>query len=506
MTSHAGQSVLESRSQTPIVAYVLVSAALFVLLSLHTRNAQWNGDFWEHGAVVRELATHPLSPLHPQLHLDAPHAFNSPYHLAVGLFARWTSISAIEALAIAGLANLILFLVGLYLVTATLTGNRTVPVYVLLFTLLLWGKSPWGYSGFFHIGMLSYALPYASTFAMGIAFIGLWAFMRYQRDHRKSLLCLVVIVLAFVILSHPLTFLFMAMGLAAVALGREEARLSHVLTAASIVLLAFVVAGLWPLYPFYTLVRSGTPAFHEGNAVIYTNVLLRTAPALLGLPFLIQRFLTRRTDPLVVMFAGTAAFYVYGGITENWSFGRLIAPLFLVLHIALADGLLRLSATLKTSDSQRVRRFAQYGPIAFAILVCIVFSPRILHVAKRSLPGVQPAHAPYAFLKRHVNQYDVMLSDMETSFIVPVLAGKVVSVTHGLAFVHDIDQRTMSVERFFRPDTSIADRQQVISEYNVSVILFDKEQISHWKSIVDASLDAFEPIFENTRFLLLRRM
>ena len=494
------------RSSTPLIAYVLVSATLFILLSLHTRNAQWNGDFWEHSAVVRELATHPLSPLHPQLHLDAPHAFFSPYHLIVGLFARWTSLSPIDALGIAGLANLALFIVGLYLFTATLTGNRAVPVHVLLFTLLLWGKSPLGYSGFFHIGMLSYALPYASTFAMGLAFFGLWAFMRYQDENRKSSLCLVVIALTFVILSHPLTFLFMVTSLAALALGRTGARISHVFIAGIIVLFAFVVAGIWPLYPFYDLVRSGTSAFHEGNTVIYTNVLLRTAPALLGLPFLIRRFLSSRTDPLAIMFAGTAAFYIYGGITQNWSYGRMIAPLFLVLHIALADGLLSLSAALETSGPQHLRRFAHYAPAVFAVLVCIVFSPRIQRVAERSLPGVQPAHAPYMFLEGNVGQYDVMLSDMETSFIVPVLAGKVVSVTHGLAFVPDVEQRTLSVERFFRPDTSAVDRQKVISEYDVSVILFDKEQVSHWKTIIDAGLGAFNPVFENSRFLLLRKM
>jgi len=54
--------------------YILALAILFLMIG-HTINGQWVGDFWEHSAVVRELITHPLSPKHPQLSVDAPHAF-----------------------------------------------------------------------------------------------------------------------------------------------------------------------------------------------------------------------------------------------------------------------------------------------------------------------------------------------------------------------------------------------------------------------------------------------
>ena len=74
--NHSGQAVQGPRSPRPVIAYAVVSAALVILLGLHTRNAQWNGDFWEHRAVVRELSTHPFSPQHPQLLVDAPHAFS----------------------------------------------------------------------------------------------------------------------------------------------------------------------------------------------------------------------------------------------------------------------------------------------------------------------------------------------------------------------------------------------------------------------------------------------
>jgi hypothetical protein len=63
---------------------------LFVLMVLQTINGQWGGDSWEHAAVVRELASHPLHPVHPILLLDAPHSFYSPYALGIALIS-WTT-------------------------------------------------------------------------------------------------------------------------------------------------------------------------------------------------------------------------------------------------------------------------------------------------------------------------------------------------------------------------------------------------------------------------------
>ena len=84
-------------------------------MCLGTRNQQWIGDFWEHSAVVRELATHILHPKHPQLLSDAPHAFYTPYTVMVALLARTLRLSAVTALSIMGLFNLLLFFLGLRL-------------------------------------------------------------------------------------------------------------------------------------------------------------------------------------------------------------------------------------------------------------------------------------------------------------------------------------------------------------------------------------------------------
>jgi hypothetical protein len=52
--------------------FFILCLILFCLMFFQTINGQWAGDFGEHSAVIRELATHPFSPKHPVLSLDAP--------------------------------------------------------------------------------------------------------------------------------------------------------------------------------------------------------------------------------------------------------------------------------------------------------------------------------------------------------------------------------------------------------------------------------------------------
>ena len=55
--------------------FSILCVILFVLMVFQAINGQWGGDFWEHAGSSCELATHPFSPKHPLLLLDAPHSF-----------------------------------------------------------------------------------------------------------------------------------------------------------------------------------------------------------------------------------------------------------------------------------------------------------------------------------------------------------------------------------------------------------------------------------------------
>jgi hypothetical protein len=74
----------------PEYRFSILYLILFVLMLFQAINGQWMGDFGDHAAVVSELATHPFSPKHPLILLDALHSSYSPYALGTAFISRIT--------------------------------------------------------------------------------------------------------------------------------------------------------------------------------------------------------------------------------------------------------------------------------------------------------------------------------------------------------------------------------------------------------------------------------
>jgi hypothetical protein len=57
--------------------YLLLSLALLATAAAQAVQGHYSlkSDFWQHSAVVRELATHPIHPRHPQVLSDQPDPF-----------------------------------------------------------------------------------------------------------------------------------------------------------------------------------------------------------------------------------------------------------------------------------------------------------------------------------------------------------------------------------------------------------------------------------------------
>jgi hypothetical protein len=96
----------------------------------------------------------------------------------------------------------------------------------------------------------------------------------------------------------------------------------------------------------------------------------------------------------------------------------------------------------------------------------------LLTTARDTIWG-QRTDAGYAFLDGEVGQYDVMMADLTTGWVAASFGGKLVSVQHPLAFVSQAEQqaRRTAVKAFFDPATSQADRERLLSRYQVSYVL-----------------------------------
>lgn len=452
--------------------YWLLALPPLALLAWHTANHTWGSDFWGHVAVVRELSTNPLRPQHPILLADAPHAFFSPYAVCLGLISRATGLDPVSILPLAGLVNLVLLMGALRLFVGSVSSARAAPFLALLFTLFLWGSSPWDWAGFFHLRSLGGVLPYHSTFAVSAALLGLVAYSRYLAQPRLICLAALALLLWLVLLTHPLTAIFLFIGLAALTL--HDFRWAHIrryaaLAGASAV--AVVGAVAWPYYPFLELLTSPSVHYDLDQREMYQNVLVQIYPALLGLPFLFLRLRANWRDPLGAIFLAVGALYLYGFLSGQWRYGRMMPFVVLCLHLALAVGL----AAARPAQSMARPRSLSLSVARGAVAIGLALSASDLAGYVRQVRSEQQWYEGYLFLGQHTQQHEVVLADLNTSNVVPAFGGKVVAASRFLAFVPDHEQRERDVEEFFAGETPQQRREEILRQYRVDWLLVDRE-------------------------------
>jgi len=453
------------------VRLLAVALGALALCALYAWRGYFSSDFWEHAAVVRELSVRPFSPKHPLLSVDATHAYFSPYLLAVALAARATGISAISALATAGLVNIVLLVLALrrFLVRLLPQGEAAAP-YALLFIFFLWGKDVWMWSGFLHIGMLGYDASYPSTFAAAAMFLSLSLLLdALDRGHSLAYIG-VAFLLALCVLTHPPTAVVLFAGLAALFLARVDNRF----LINSVLLVGSVVAGVaaavaWPYFPVLQLLVAQPAEFHSWNLVFYQGVTAQVWPAICALPVLLWRLRGSRRDPLVLFVAVLIVIYALGGITGKYGLGRVIAYIVVLIQIALG-------AAVATGESRLPPRRAW---LAAACTLMVLLG--LLAYTRPPLPRLKyerPLWYDVGSILTPVRPGEVVLADSRTSYMVPVLTGgRVVAWRHPVYWVPDHAERRQAQERFFAAATD-AERRAVIARYQVRWILLNRREVS----------------------------
>ncbi|MBF0510765.1 MAG: hypothetical protein HQL13_00380 [Candidatus Omnitrophica bacterium] len=477
--------------------FFLLSSFLFVLMVFHACNGVWCGDFWIHAVVVRELATHPFAPQHPQMLMNAAHAFYSPYTLGVAWLVRIFSLSPIQALSMAGLFNFLLFMSGLKIFVTLLLGPGRRAFYTLLLTLFLWGQTPWFFSGFFHFKVLGYVLPYPSTFAMALVFYGLSMVILFLRQRSWWMLFALYLLSTVVLLTHTLSAVVLYVGFLALAVGCSQEKVMDGVLVLLLVPLSLFLAMAWPYYSISQLFMTKGAFIDAENICMYQGVWGSIGPSFIGFWPLFLRIKSNKRDPLVLMFIALAFIYVYGGITGHYSCGRVISFLVFVLHLAIADWI-----------SNHERFFEQkFIEKSLFLLITGFFILGLFYncapQARVYWPGIKNSYNQYLFLGKYTKQYDVILADLETSDYVPVFGGKVVAYKHSRPFVKDSQERINDVNAFFDKQASLKERQAIINKYHVHFILISKEKQSQGPSVKDfASLG--QAVYVDQKFALIK--
>ena len=413
---------------------------------------------------------------------------------------KWEPVTA---LSVFGIINLLLLLFGLrFFISVLFPKDRSATAfYALLFVTTLWGKDAWGYSGFFHLRVLGYVLPYPSTFSMALTFMTLPIYARLMKDRNRMWLIPIIASTVTVLLTHPITFIFLAVGILSLSMADPSFSWRKYSLLAGFFFLVMFLGVLWPYYPVIQLLGSESKAYHPSNRVMYSSFIRRILPALIGVLVLLVRIRLNWRDSLGMMLILLIFIFACGWILNRWSYGRVISHIAIVLQIAVASGSAWLESKLRWD---RIPVFCTR--IACCVLVLLLiswmsFESYVRPAINQAKPGLQNTYNSYQFLSGYTRQYDVILSDMNSSWILPTFGGKVIAAQHPLAFIPDHQTRVKDVNRFFQADYQ--DQMEIVRRYNVGFVLIDKKRIPEWLRITD-SLQLFShKVFENQQFILI---
>jgi alpha-1,6-mannosyltransferase len=485
--------------------YWILSLAIIALVLPQTIKGMWGGDFWEHAAVVRELAANPWDPQHPILQLDAPHAFYSPYALVVALGSNLTGIHPVNALALGGIFNLTLLLFGIYWFVSIFsrkTRNATA-FYTLL--LILFFVSPYlpRYSGFFQLNNLGRVIPYPSTFAFALSMITLAIHHRRLATGRDAWIALEIIFASVVLITHPFSFIFLGAGMAAISFTRREGLFVEMVKLGGIFALTFLIAALWPYYPFLDLVLGGdSVVYHATNRIMYDQILLRNMPVFLGIPLLIFELRRDTHSPLAWMYIFLMVVFILGGLSGAYSYGRVLFGLALVVYVMIAKYLAGFEAKLAAGSQSGRKQPVIFSLVVTSILVALTFFPTTLPLIQGIKNAERNQYKDYTFLAKYTKPEDMVLADYKHDVFVPVFGGKLVSYSRPLAFIDDQRERQKAVEKFFSESSSRADRKAVIDDYLVDYVLLDIRKTPHWNKRAAELKDFGNAFYKGDRFYL----
>jgi hypothetical protein len=469
------------RVSASALLYIALAAALYVLMLsetvTQTVDGSWVGDFWEHSAVVRELARHLLHPAHPLLAVDRPHEFFSPYALVLAAVSRVTTLSAVTVLGIAGMVNLVLLLAALPRFVRLFSKERYAPFLALFFTLVLWGSHPLVYSGFLHFNVIGLVLPYPSTFGTALTMWTIVVWVGYLGRPQAWRVVFVALAAAVVLLTHPVAAFFLVVLMAAFSFQRLGTASARILALAGVGAVMLVAALLWPYYPFFKLLHE-EGVFDESNHALYLSMLQQVLPVLPAVLLLPLRLRVSRRDPLVLTFVVLAVVYALGDVTSRWSIGRVLPYGVLLLHIVLAD---RIAARFGRG------RLAPAAMVAVVVAVLYISAanmelekPAVRALPRSVFPSLTAAYRPeaigptYSRLFAGVPRASVTMASERAGWPVPTYGGRIVAALHPQAFIANLAQRDRDAATFFDPATADAVRSRLLCRYGADYVLVDR--------------------------------
>jgi hypothetical protein len=475
--------------------------AAYVAICTGQRQNNLGADAWEHHRAVLALTRHLWRPGNPTYASDLPSVRYSPYTVFWAVVCRTTGINPYAALSVAAVVNTILLVLGVWLLLGAF-GEAAAAGAVLVVMVILYGGVP-GWANSYALADLPWQQVNPSAFSFALVLIA-WALFRRigaSPNNRVLSFAAIVILMTTAMLDHGMTGAFGMVGLfvLAVIMPTHSARLGMLAMAAAIGIAVGAICLCWPWYSFWKAVRWNQDSDFWFNSKFITWALTQWAfpaavCALFALP-LIRRPIIRfgALGGSLMIGAGIAAYLRHSATIARFPLPGMIYPHLMVGVFAFESRLFR-PQTWPT----RLKAMFRPIPLASQAILEVTLAVVLLRCAapQAILIATQPWLArPYlvallhrgedrqsrlppdlARLLQPVQEHDVVLSDLQTSWLVPSTNGRIVAAMHYELFVPDQKQRVQDATDFFTT-ASGQRREQIIRQYGIRWIVLNRQMI-----------------------------
>jgi hypothetical protein len=467
--------------------FIAIILFLFIPLSLLDYALFPYSDGAEHGAAVREAAK---SPIHPEDPMLAYHRGDSPRFvpstLLMALFTRLLGLDVLITLKIFLVIYSLLFLVAAALFSREYFNDAGQAPWSLAALLFLWG-SGWTGANAYMFSALLYTAYFPSLVSFSLSLLALYFQLRFLHSKKTGFLITEIILGSLAFVNHPLTgvFFFICSGLLYVEKrGFEKKMCIYYLISVVGALLLMV---LWPYYSFFQnffKIASGqmaqTADYQSTRHYLYSMPLLRLGSALAGIPFLIFFLVRKRHLLLAGGFIICSLIYLIGyvyriSLTERFVF---FIAFFLQMAVSriLREGFYFPLFSSKI-DIKRVTSWGLLFLLTLGTVIQLVFlytqfiSPAFERKANSILPAYVSPNTMQLGLKKYLGDGDVVLSDIYSSWSIPVYTGaKIIALFHTPPNVIDNTERIKAVATFYDCLTTKERRKEILKKYKATHI------------------------------------
>jgi hypothetical protein len=475
-----------TRHTVIFIAVVVLIAAPFVLID----NSRFPfSDGAEHGAAVRALAANMLHPGDPMLSaVSGASPRYVPSIFIMALFMKASGLDVLVVLKIFELAGFVLFLIAVALFSKEYFNDAGQAPWSLAFLLFFWGLG-WREANAYMFSAILDTAYYPSVVAFSSALLALYFQLRFISSTHQKFLFAAIAVGALCFTNHPVTGIFFLVCSGCLYLEQKGFNKKTVFCYTLTILMALSLTVLWPYYNFWASFKriavgemQNTLDYDLTRQYLYSTPLLRAGPALIGIPVLIFYFIQRQ---YLLLWGGYAVFgfiYLAGYYCTISLAERVIFFSMCLLQLATS----RLAREWLTAASGPVLLLKKRLSILLIVILAgggalqsvLVFQefiyPSFSFVSGSLLPRHANPNAMQNELKQYLGPGDIVLSDIFTSWSVPVYTGaKIVALFHSSPHIGDNAVRIRDVEAFYNPKMTSAERDTLVKKYGVTHILLN---------------------------------